>query len=74
MRTFTDDCALGNTTRPLPQERGRPGPVAVIGTTVLKPRERFTRLVPSLVVVVGYGVAFYCLSGVLNVFSKSSAH
>ncbi|WP_439609063.1 DMT family transporter [Hydrogenophaga sp.] len=38
----------------------------VIGTTALKASESFTRLVPSLVVVVGYGVAFYCLSLVLK--------
>lgn len=38
----------------------------VIGTTALKASESFTRLVPSLIVVVGYGVAFYCLSMVLK--------
>lgn len=38
----------------------------VIGTTALKASESFTRLVPSLIVVVGYGVAFYCLSVVLK--------
>ncbi|MDM7942079.1 MAG: SMR family transporter [Hydrogenophaga sp.] len=38
----------------------------VIGTTALKASEGFTRLVPSLIVVVGYGVAFYCLSVVLK--------
>jgi len=38
----------------------------VIGTTALKASENFTRLVPSLIVVVGYGVAFYCLSLVLK--------
>jgi multidrug transporter EmrE-like cation transporter len=38
----------------------------VIGTTALKASESFTRLAPSLVVVVGYGVAFYCLSVVLK--------
>jgi multidrug transporter EmrE-like cation transporter len=38
----------------------------VIGTTALKASESFTRLVPSLIVVVGYGVAFYCLSLVLK--------
>jgi small multidrug resistance pump len=38
----------------------------VIGTTALKASESFTRLAPSLVVVVGYGVAFYCLSLVLK--------
>ena len=38
----------------------------VIGTTALKASDNFTRLAPSLVVVVGYGVAFYCLSLVLK--------
>jgi multidrug transporter EmrE-like cation transporter len=38
----------------------------VIGTTALKASEGFTRLWPSLIVVVGYGVAFYCLSLVLK--------
>jgi small multidrug resistance pump len=34
----------------------------VIGTSALKATEGFTRLVPSAVVVVGYGVAFYFLA------------
>ena len=34
----------------------------VVATSALKSSEGFTRLVPSVVVVVGYGVAFYCLS------------
>lgn len=34
----------------------------VIGTSTLKASEGFTRLAPSLVTAVGYGVAFYCLS------------
>jgi small multidrug resistance pump len=34
----------------------------VIGTSALKAAEGFTRPLPSLVVVVGYGVAFYFLS------------
>jgi small multidrug resistance pump len=34
----------------------------VIATTALKASEGFTRPLPSLLVVVGYGVAFYCLS------------
>lgn len=33
-----------------------------IGTSALKASEGFTRLWPSVVVVVGYGLAFYCLS------------
>ncbi len=38
----------------------------VIGTTALKASDSFTRLLPSLIVVLGYGVAFYCLSLVLK--------
>jgi small multidrug resistance pump len=38
----------------------------VIGTSALRASESFTRLVPSLVVVAGYGLAFYCLSMTLK--------
>ena len=38
----------------------------VVGTSALKASEGFTRLGPSTVVVLGYGVAFYCLSLVLK--------
>jgi small multidrug resistance pump len=34
----------------------------VIGTTALKASSEFTRLIPSLIVVVGYGTAFYFMS------------
>lgn len=34
----------------------------VIATTALKASNEFTRLVPSLIVVVGYGTAFYFMS------------
>ena len=34
----------------------------VIGTSALKASDGFTKLYPSLIVVVGYGVSFYCLS------------
>ncbi len=34
----------------------------VIATSALKPSEGFTRLLPSALVVAGYGVAFYFLS------------
>lgn len=34
----------------------------VIATSMLKSTENFTRLWPSLIVVAGYGVAFYCLT------------
>ena len=38
----------------------------VIGTSALKPSEGFTKLIPSGIVVVGYGTAFYLLSLVLK--------
>ncbi len=34
----------------------------VIATTALKASDSFTRLLPSLIVVAGYGIAFYCLT------------
>jgi len=34
----------------------------VIGTTALKASKEFTSLVPSLIVVAGYGVAFYFMA------------
>ncbi|MFN8413289.1 MAG: multidrug efflux SMR transporter [Anaerolineales bacterium] len=39
----------------------------VIATSALKFSEGFTKLVPSIVVAVGYGVSFYLLSNVLKV-------
>jgi len=38
----------------------------VIATSALKSSEGFTRLIPSTVVVLGYGAAFYFLSLVLK--------
>ena len=38
----------------------------VVATSALKSSESFTRLVPSVVVVVGYGLAVYLLSLVLK--------
>ena len=38
----------------------------VIGTTSLKASQGFTQLWPSVLVVGGYGIAFYCLSLVLK--------
>lgn len=39
----------------------------VIATSALKASEEFSRLVPSLIVIVGYGVAFYFMTLVLKV-------
>jgi small multidrug resistance pump len=46
----------------------------VIGTSALKAAEGFTRLLPSLVVVVGYGAAFYFLSLALKVIPVGIAY
>jgi small multidrug resistance pump len=39
----------------------------VIATSALKSSEGFSRFWPSVVVVVGYGIAFYCLALTLKV-------
>ena len=46
----------------------------VIATSALKASEGFTRLAPSLLVVVGYGVAFYCLALVLKAIPVGVAY
>jgi multidrug transporter EmrE-like cation transporter len=46
----------------------------VVGTSALKASEGFTRLVPSVVVVLGYAVAFYCLSLVLKTLPVGIAY
>ena len=46
----------------------------VIATTALKASEGFTRLAPSLVVVIGYAVAFYCLALVLKTIPVGIAY
>ena len=46
----------------------------VTATTALKFSEGFTRLVPSIVVVVGYGLSFYLLSLSLKVISIGVAY
>jgi small multidrug resistance pump len=39
----------------------------VIATTAMKMSEGFSRLMPSLLVVAGYAVAFYCMAQTLRV-------
>ncbi|MHC5201824.1 DMT family transporter [Myroides sp. LJL119] len=34
----------------------------VIATSSLKASQEFTKIVPSIITVIGYGLAFYCLS------------
>ncbi len=46
----------------------------VIGTTALKFSEGFTRLIPSIVVLLGYGLSFYLLSLSLKVFPIGIAY
>lgn len=46
----------------------------VVATTALKAAEGFTRLAPSLLVVVGYAVAFYCLSQTLRTIPTGVAY
>lgn len=38
----------------------------VIATSALKASEEFTKIVPSLVVIIGYGTSFYFLTHVLK--------
>jgi small multidrug resistance pump len=46
----------------------------VIGTSALKAAEGFTRLLPSLVVIAGYGTAFYFLSLALKAIPVGIAY
>ena len=39
---------------------------ATVATSFLKQSEQFTKLVPSVLTVLGYAAAFYCLSVVLK--------
>ena len=46
----------------------------VIATTAMKSSDNFTRLVPSVIVVVGYVVAFYFLSITLKFIPTGIAY
>jgi small multidrug resistance pump len=46
----------------------------VIATSALKASEGFSKLVPSMLVVVGYGIAFYMLSRVLSAIPVGIAY
>ncbi len=46
----------------------------VIATSALKASEEFTKIMPSVIVVVGYGIAFYCLSVVLKTIPVGVAY
>lgn len=46
----------------------------VVATSALKASEGFTRLIPSVIVVIGYGVAFTCLSLTLKTIPVGMAY
>ncbi|GJL79917.1 MAG: QacE family quaternary ammonium compound efflux SMR transporter [Nitrospinaceae bacterium] len=46
----------------------------VAATSALKASEEFTKLVPSGIVIVGYGVSFFCLTLVLRSMSVGIAY
>jgi len=46
----------------------------VAGTTALKASEGFTKVVPSTIVIVGYGVAFFLLSRVVKIMDLGVAY
>ncbi|HIH7619772.1 TPA: DMT family transporter [Yersinia enterocolitica] len=46
----------------------------VVATTMLKASDGFTRLVPSIVVVIGYGIAFWGLSQVVKTMPLGIAY
>lgn len=46
----------------------------VIATSFMKLSEGFTKPIPSVVTVVGYAIAFYCLSRVLNTIPTGVAY
>lgn len=46
----------------------------VVGTTALQASEGFTKPIPSVIVVIGYGLAFYLLSLVLKFMSMGVAY
>ena len=46
----------------------------VIATNALKASNEFTNLIPSLIVVAGYGIAFYCLTLTLRTIPVGVAY
>ncbi|MEK4760326.1 multidrug efflux SMR transporter [Viridibacillus sp. FSL E2-0187] len=46
----------------------------IFGTTMLKLSEGFTNILPSIGVVIGFGIAFYCLSLCLKTIPLSLAY
>lgn len=46
----------------------------IVATTALKASDSFTRLLPSVVTVIGYGISFYCLALALRVIPVGIAY
>jgi small multidrug resistance pump len=46
----------------------------VIATSALKASDGFSKFIPSVIVVIGYGIAFYCLSVVLRTMPVGIAY
>ncbi len=46
----------------------------VIATSALKASNGFTNLLPSILVIIGYGIAFYCLSLTLRTIPVGIAY
>jgi multidrug transporter EmrE-like cation transporter len=46
----------------------------VIGTTALKSSDSFTRLVPSIITIIGYGVALYFLTVTMQTIPTGVAY
>jgi len=46
----------------------------VIATSALKASSGFTRVVPGVIVIAGYGIAFYCLAIVLKTMPVGVAY
>lgn len=46
----------------------------VIATSALKASDEFTRLIPSIIVITGYGIAFYFLALVLRTIPVGVAY
>ena len=45
-----------------------------VATSMIKSSAGFTRLLPSLTVVIGYAISFYCLSQVVKVMNVGVAY
>ena len=48
--------------------------VEIIATSALKATNEFTRLIPTLLVIAGYIISFYCLSLALRTFPVGVAY